>query len=97
MSKGTFDVFGYSVGADVTACAPPHERQAQMLRECDRVLAGGGRLLQVTASPPEERIDAVLGTLKGWARSYVSFGEALGSGHDAGGLEYFAYCFEKPA
>ena len=68
-----------------------------MLRECDRVLAGGGRLIQITADPPEQRIDIVLATLTGWQRSFVCFGgESEDSRDDSCGFEYYAYCFEKP-
>lgn len=103
VDKGTFDVFGFAPVSEqtpATASKPlelPRERQARMLRECDRVLAGGGRLIQITADPPEQRIDIVLATLTGWQRSFVCFGgESEDSGDDSCGFEYYAYCFEKP-
>ena len=106
VDKGTFDVFGFTPAPtppSATAASPqppPRERQACMLRECDRVLANGGRLIQITADPPEQRLDTVLATLTGWQRSFVCFGggsEVEDSvDDDSCGFTYYAYCFEKP-
>eukprot|EP00937_MAST-01D_sp_MAST-1D-sp2_P000750 g750.t1 len=82
LDKGTYDALAFAPAGSAPA----------MLAECARVLAPGGRLIQITQDPPEERLDEVLATLCGWSRSYICIGGSDGSGE----MEYFAYSFEKP-
>ena len=95
VDKGTFEALGFLPhGAE--RCPAPEDRQAAMLRECARVLEpGSGRLLQITQEPPEERVDKVLGVLRGWSRSYVAF-EGEDGLDDACGFVYFGYEFCAP-
>jgi len=96
VDKGTFEALGF-LPRDCSGGGPlPEQRQAAMLLECARVLApSGGRLLQISQEPPEERVDKVLGVLQGWRRSYTEFDddEAL---EDACGFVYYGYVFEPP-
>ena len=91
VDKGTFEALGFGGGGPL-----PEQRQAAMLQECARVLApSGGRLLQISQEPPEERVDKVLGVLTGWRRSFIEFDddEAL---EDACGFVYYGYVFSPP-